>query len=97
MGPTSTNPDTIETCVCSRSIVGHSQNKDISVWRKSHDLRVCWIFASGCQRVKTLPVLHAFSGADNVGKFNPIGKATWLNVFLKAGNDVADGLLELLK
>ena len=30
----------------------------------------------GCHRAKTLPALHAFSGAENVGKFNRISKAT---------------------
>ena len=39
----------------------------------------------GPERVKALPAFHAFSGADYTGRFSRIGKATWLQVYLKAG------------
>jgi len=52
--------------------------------------------ALGRQRAKALPALHAFSGADTIGKFNRIGKATWLKVFMKAGDDVIEAFQQLM-
>ena len=43
--------------------------------------------AIGRQRANALPALQAFSGADTVGKFNQLGKATWMNIFMKSGSD----------
>ena len=40
--------------------------------------------------------LHAFSGADTVGKFNQLGRATWLNIFMKSGSDTIGVLEQLL-
>ena len=51
--------------------------------------------AHGRQRANTLPALHTFSGADTVGKFNQLGKAAWLNIFMKSGSDI-NGVLEQL-
>ena len=51
--------------------------------------------AHGRQRANTLPALHTFSGADTVGKFNQLGKAAWLNIFMKFGSDI-NGVLEQL-
>jgi len=38
----------------------------------------------GPERAKVLPAFHAFTGADNTGRFSRIGKATWLQVYTKA-------------
>jgi len=46
-------------------------------------------------RAKTLPGLHAFSGADNTGQFARIGKPTWLKLFIEAEDDVIDTLCML--
>ena len=52
--------------------------------------------ALGRQRANALPALHAFSGADTVGKFNQLGKATRLNIFMKYGSDTIGVLEQLL-
>lgn len=44
--------------------------------------------AIGAERAKALPAFHAFTGADNTGRFSRIGKSTWLKVFMKADTDV---------
>ena len=51
--------------------------------------------ALGRQRAKALPALHAFSG-DTVGKCNQLGKATWMNIFMKSGSDTIGALEQLL-
>ena len=55
------------------------------------------MMALGEQKALALPALHAFSGADNVGKFNRIGKAKWLKAFLKSSNDVIDAMIGLME
>ena len=52
--------------------------------------------ALGRQMAHALPALHAFSGADTVGKFNHLGKATWMNIFMKSGSDTIGALEQLL-
>ena len=52
--------------------------------------------ALGAARAKALPAFHAFTGADNTGRFSPIGKATWLQIYLKADEDVINALQLLL-
>ena len=52
--------------------------------------------ALGRHRAHALPALHAFSGADTVGKFNQLGKATWMNIFMKPGSDTIGALEQLL-
>ena len=49
--------------------------------------------ALGRQRAHAL---HAFSGADTVGKCNQLGKATWLKIFLKSGRDTIGAPEQLL-
>ena len=51
--------------------------------------------ALGRQRAQSLPALHAFSGADTVGKCNQLGKATWFKIFMKAGSDTIGALEQL--
>ena len=48
--------------------------------------------ALGPERAKALSALHAFSGADNTGRFSRIGKATWLHVYLKVDGEVVKAL-----
>jgi hypothetical protein len=48
--------------------------------------------AIGSERAKALPAFHAFTGADNTGRFSGIGKATWLQVYMKADKDVISSL-----
>lgn len=43
--------------------------------------------AIGAERAKALPAFHAFTGADNTGRFSRIGKATWLQLYMKADRD----------
>lgn len=52
--------------------------------------------ALGKERAKALPAFHAFTGADNTGRFSRIGKATWLQVFLKADEYTVKALQMLL-
>ena len=44
--------------------------------------------AIGAERAKALSTFHAFTGADNTGRFSRIGKATWLQMYMKADTDV---------
>ncbi len=46
----------------------------------------------GAERAKALPAFHAFTGADNTGRFYRIGKATWLQAYMKATPDVISSL-----
>ena len=52
--------------------------------------------ALGRQRANILPALHAFSGADTVGKFNQLDKATWFKIFMKSGSGTIGDLEQLL-
>ncbi|KAK5907200.1 hypothetical protein CesoFtcFv8_005077 [Champsocephalus esox] len=52
--------------------------------------------ALGKERAKALPAFHAFTGADNTGRFSRIGKATWLQIYLKADKDIINALQMLL-
>lgn len=48
--------------------------------------------ALGVERAKALLAFHAFTGADNTGRFSRIGKATWLQVYMKADTDIISSL-----
>jgi len=52
--------------------------------------------AIGAERAKALPAFHAFTGADNTGRFSRIGKATWLQVYMNADRNVISSLQMLL-
>ncbi|KAE8278585.1 hypothetical protein D5F01_LYC23497 [Larimichthys crocea] len=52
--------------------------------------------AIGKERAKALPAFHAFTGADNTGRFSRLGKATWLQVFLNADEHIVKALQMLL-
>ena len=47
--------------------------------------------ALGVSRTKALPTFHAFTGADNTGRFSGMGKTTWFKIYLKAGSDIIQG------
>jgi len=48
--------------------------------------------AIGAGRAKALPTFNAFTGADNSGRLSRIGKATWLQVYMKVDRDVISSL-----
>ena len=52
--------------------------------------------ALGRQKANALPALHSFSEADAVGKFNQLGRATWLKIVMKSGSDTIGDLEQLL-
>lgn len=45
--------------------------------------------ALGEERAQALPAFHAFTGADNTGRFARLGKAKWFQCYLKADDMVA--------
>ena len=51
--------------------------------------------ALGPDRAKALPGLHAFSRADNTGRFARIGKPTWFKLLTEAEDDVIEALCML--
>ncbi|KAJ4939708.1 hypothetical protein JOQ06_029151 [Pogonophryne albipinna] len=52
--------------------------------------------ALGKERAKALPAFYTFTGADNTGRFSRIRKATWLQIYLKADEDIINALQMLL-
>src|SRR6218665_3112622 len=46
----------------------------------------------GPERATAFPAFHTFTGADNTGRFSRIGKATWLQLYMKANRDVISSL-----
>jgi len=48
--------------------------------------------ALGPARSKALPAFHAFTGVDNTGRFSRVGKATWLQSYLRTDEDVINAL-----
>src|SRR6218665_1670872 len=64
--------------------------KNTSISRNSGVLRIDPIWrATVAERAKALP---AFTGADNTGRFSHIGKATWMQVHMKADRNVISSL-----
>ena len=71
--------------------------KNMSISMASGVIRIEPIWtAIGAERAKALPAFHAFTGADNTGRFSRLGKATWLQVYMKAERDVISSLQMLL-
>jgi hypothetical protein len=68
--------------------------KNISMISSVQQIEPLWV-ALGPDRAKALPGLHAFSGADNTGRFAWIGKPTWFKLFLDAEDDVIEALCTL--
>ena len=48
--------------------------------------------ALGPARAKALSAFHAFTGADNTRRFSRVGKATWLQAYLRTDEDVINAL-----
>ena len=59
-------------------------------------IRPMW-FALGEERAKALSAFHAFTGADNIGRFSGIGKKTWFKAFLNAESNSIYALKKLLE
>ena len=49
----------------------------------------------GSVKAKALPFAHAFSGAENTGRFAKIGHATWIKLFIEADDSTIDAMRKL--
>jgi hypothetical protein len=67
------------------------KNNCISVVSGTVEVKPIWT-ALGADRAKALQPFHAFTGADNTGRFSRIGKATWLHNYLKADHPIITAL-----
>ena len=67
------------------------KNTSISMVSGVMEIEPIWTVL-GAERAKALPAFHAFTGADNTRRFSRIGKATWLQAYLKAAPDVISSL-----
>ena len=65
--------------------------KNTSISMASGAIQPIWT-AIRAEKAKALPAFHAFTGAGNTGRFSRIGKATWLQVYMKADGDVISAL-----
>ena len=86
-----------DTDVLALSIASYDllpKNTSISMVSGVQQIKPLWT-ALGPEKAKTLPVCHAFSGADNTGRFARIGKATWFKLFLESDDDVIRALCML--
>jgi len=62
------------------------KNTSISMASGVMEIEPIWR-AIGAERANALPAFHAFTGADNIGRFYRVGKATWLQVYMQADKD----------
>ncbi len=58
------------------------------------DIEKIWR-ALGKEKAQALPIFHAFTGADNVGKFSGIGKTKWFQRYIKADMDLPRAVIKL--
>ncbi|SMN02506.1 hypothetical protein SPONN_1209 [uncultured Candidatus Thioglobus sp.] len=58
------------------------------------DIEPIWR-ALGKEKAQALPIFHAFTGTDNVGKFSGIGKPKWFQQYMKADIDLPRALMKL--
>ena len=70
------------------------KNASISMVSGVQQIKPLWT-ALGPEKAKALPAFHAFSGADNTGRFARKGKATWFKLFLGSDDDVIRALCML--
>ena len=70
------------------------KNTSISMASRVRQIEPLWA-GLGPDRAKALPGLHAFSGADNTGRFARIGKPAWFKLFMEAEDDVIEALCTL--
>ena len=67
--------------------------KNTSISMASGVVRIDPIWSAiGAERAKALPAFHAFTGTDNIGRFSRIGKATGMQVYMKADRNVISSL-----
>ena len=58
------------------------------------DIQPIWR-ALGKEKAQAIPIFHAFTGTDNVGKFSGISKTKWFQQYMKADVDLPRALLKL--
>ena len=88
------SPDTDVLVLAIANYENLPKNTSVSMMFGIVEVNSIWT-ALGADRAKALPSFHAFTGADNTGRFAGIGKATWLNMYLKADDHVIRCLLTL--
>ena len=88
------SPDTDVLVLAIANYENLPKNTSVSMMSGIVEVNPIWT-ALGADRAKALPSFHAFTGADNTGRFAGIGKATWLNMYLKADDHVIRCLLTL--
>ncbi|KAK6167463.1 hypothetical protein SNE40_021485 [Patella caerulea] len=65
------------------------KSTDISLASHVQKIEPLWV-ALGPDRVKALLGFHAFSGADNTGRFSRIGKSTWFKHSMNAEEHIIE-------
>ena len=70
------------------------KNTSISMVSGVQPIKPLWT-ALGPEKAKASPAFHAFSWADNTGRFARIGKPTWFNQLLESDDDVTRALCML--
>ena len=88
----SPNTDVLVLIIASCDLL--PKNTPISMVSGVHQIKPLWT-SLGPEKAKALPAFHAFSGADNTGKFARFGKATWFKQFLESDDDVIRALCML--
>lgn len=68
----------------------------ISMVSGTFEIEPIWS-ALGPGKAAALPILHAFTGADNVGRFSGIGKTKWFQQYMKVDMDIISAMTELTK
>ena len=58
------------------------------------DIQPIWR-ALGKKKAQALPIFHAFTATDNVGKFSGISKTKWFQQYMQADVDLPRALLKL--
>ena len=66
----------------------------LSMVSGTEDIEPIWR-ALDKEKVQALPIFHAFTGVDNVGKFSGIGKTKWFQQYMKADVDLPRALMKL--
>ena len=85
------SPDTDVLVLCIANYDLMLKNTSISMPPGVMEIEPIWR-AIGAERAKALPAFHAFTGSDNTGRYSRIGKAIWLQVYMKADKDVISSL-----
>ena len=73
-----------------------ANNTSVSMVSGVVPIRPMWV-ALGEERAKALSAFHAFTGADNIGRFSGIGKKTWFKAFLNAESNSIRALEKLFE